>query len=543
MKRIPLLLLAAFFAPMCIFAQSVGINDNGSTPNSSTMLHVNTTNKVIPAIFETNSYLNWTAWKNKSGYVGYVGPFNDSLDMDFGTYYGNTTGDVNLVTYDIPRLTVKPSGEVCIGTEASNGYSQLVVKSNSTYPVEIETTTENNFLGWKNPTGYVGYAGVFNNPRDMDFGTWANNLDGDVNLVTYDIPRLTVKPSGNVGVGLEAPLATLHTTQGSTFNNNLTHEFYGGWGTNAAILGEATSNVAGQYAENIGVFGYAAGGDAADLDYNIGGGFDAVGTGAASAFGVFARGSGANTNYGIVSSAIGSTNSTNYGIYSSANGGSDPYAGFFSGNVYVNGTLAKAGGTFKIDHPQDPANKYLVHSFVESPDMMNIYNGNITTDANGVATVIMPTYFEALNREFRYQITPIGTFAQVIVKEEINGNTFVIQTDKPNVKVSWQVTGVRQDAWANANRVQPEVIKTGNDAGRYLMPELFGKTDADAIDPVRRSAAQGKMLTSAKTVNNNAPTAKEMTLQPLRNTAEARPMPTPANETTPAVETTIPERQ
>ena len=67
-----------------------------------------------------------------------------------------------------------------------------------------------------------------------------------------------------------------------------------------------------------------------------------------------------------------------------------------NGNVSVTGTLSKGSGSFKIDHPLDPKNKYLYHSFVESPDMMNIYNGNITTDANGFATVEMPDWFEAL---------------------------------------------------------------------------------------------------------------------------------------------------
>ncbi|MFT5722956.1 MAG: hypothetical protein ACI9JN_000061 [Bacteroidia bacterium] len=53
-----------------------------------------------------------------------------------------------------------------------------------------------------------------------------------------------------------------------------------------------------------------------------------------------------------------------------------------SGNLQVNGNISKGGGTFRIDHPQDPYNKYLYHSFIESPDMMNIYNGNAQTDEN-----------------------------------------------------------------------------------------------------------------------------------------------------------------
>jgi hypothetical protein len=95
-------------------------------------------------------------------------------------------------------------------------------------------------------------------------------------------------------------------------------------------------------------------------------------------------------------------------------------AGQFFGNVDIQGNLSKSGGTFKIDHPQDPANKYLYHSFVESPDMMNIYNGNITTDANGEATVSMPSYFEAENVDFRYQLTVMGVFAQAIVAEGVD---------------------------------------------------------------------------------------------------------------------------
>src|SRR5690606_22286257 len=143
-------------------------------------------------------------------------------------------------------------------------------------------------------------------------------------------------------------------------------------------------------------------------------------------------------------------------------------------DLNITGTLAKGGGTFKIDHPLDPANKYLVHSFVESPEMMNIYNGNIKTDAEGYATVELPSYFNAANKDFRYQLTVIGTFAQAIVKERISGNTFVIQTDESNVEVSWQVTGVRNDNWSNANRVDPEEPKA--EKGTYLHPELYNQT-------------------------------------------------------------------
>ncbi|MGB7923357.1 MAG: hypothetical protein WCF57_08940 [Pyrinomonadaceae bacterium] len=158
------------------------------------------------------------------------------------------------------------------------------------------------------------------------------------------------------------------------------------------------------------------------------------------------------------------------------------YAGFFSGKVNVNGTLSKSGGSFKIDHPLDPANKYLYHSFVESPDMMNIYNGNVTTDANGEIVVTLPRYFQSLNREFRYQLTVIGEFAQAIIAREIKGNRFTIKTDKPNVKVSWQVTGIRKDAWAEAHRIPVEEDKPEREQGFYLHPELFNQPEERSVE-------------------------------------------------------------
>jgi hypothetical protein len=135
-------------------------------------------------------------------------------------------------------------------------------------------------------------------------------------------------------------------------------------------------------------------------------------------------------------------------------------AGYFHGDVRVTGTLIKSAGSFRIDHPLDPENKFLSHSFVESPDMMNIYNGNVTTNDRGEAVVFLPGYFEALNRDFRYQLTVVGQFAQAIVLEKVRGNRFMIKTDKPNVEVSWQVTGIRQDRFAEENRIQVETDKS-----------------------------------------------------------------------------------
>jgi hypothetical protein len=167
----------------------------------------------------------------------------------------------------------------------------------------------------------------------------------------------------------------------------------------------------------------------------------------------------------------------NLGITTAGSGGTI----YLEGNVAISGNLSKGGGSFKIDHPLDPANKYLYHSFVESPDMMNVYNGNITTDKRGLATVILPDYFEALNRDFRYQLTVIGQFAQAIVARKIVNHQFVIRTSKPGVEVSWQVTGIRHDAYADTHRIQVEEDKPLEERGHYLHPELFGAPEELAI--------------------------------------------------------------
>jgi len=169
------------------------------------------------------------------------------------------------------------------------------------------------------------------------------------------------------------------------------------------------------------------------------------------------------------------------GIYAVVGTGILSYAGEFIGDVDVQGSLSKTSGSFKIDHPLDPANKYLYHSFVESPDMMNIYNGNVTTDGSGTAIITMPAWFEALNTDFRYQLTAIGQPAQAWIAAKIANGSFIIKTSKPGVEVSWQVTGIRQDAWANAHRIQVEVDKAPRDQGHYIHPELFGHEGEPSI--------------------------------------------------------------
>jgi len=181
-----------------------------------------------------------------------------------------------------------------------------------------------------------------------------------------------------------------------------------------------------------------------------------------------------NTNYGIFLADQNVANSASYAIYAS---GGDVYV---NGDLDITGTITKGGGSFRIDHPLDPDNRYLSHSFVESPDMMNIYNGNVTTNADGYATIQMPAWFKTLNRDFRYQLTVLDErdhdrFVMAKVVRKIAGNQFTIRTSDPNTEVSWQVTGIRQDPWANANRIQVETDKPDSERGTNEHPAFYGQ--------------------------------------------------------------------
>jgi hypothetical protein len=175
------------------------------------------------------------------------------------------------------------------------------------------------------------------------------------------------------------------------------------------------------------------------------------------------------------------------GVYGQSGSGKfgNGYAGNFHGDLNVTGAIYAGTKDFKIDHPLDPANKYLVHASVESSEMMNIYTGNVTTDTQGLATIRLPAWFEALNTDFRYQLTVIGQFAEAIIASKIANHQFTIKTNAPNVEVSWQVTGVRQDAYAKAHPLVVEAEKDARTQGFYIHPELYGAPEEKQIEWAR----------------------------------------------------------
>jgi hypothetical protein len=371
------------------------------------------------------------------------------------------------------------------------------------------------------------------------FGPGGGGNSGELGTEAWGVYGETMTCGGDVGgVHGNSTCTGNHGTLGSPAagvlgtSDNM-HGVLGRQGTGSSMPSPTNAGVWGDGTNGPGVYGSSANGNGVEGRGGMGG-YGVVGSGANTGVygsggsqGVWGEGSvagvmgvggtgagvvGSSSSYiGVIGTSSGGEgvygNSTNsYGVHGSSaygdgvfgeasasnksgvfavNDNPAGFAAYMRGNAAVTGTLTKGGGAFRIDHPLDPENRVLQHSFVESPDMMNVYNGNVVTDALGEAVVELPTYFEALNRDFRYQLTVIGEFAQAIVASKVVDGRFVIRTDKPGIEVSWQVTGIRKDPWAEANRIVVEQDKPDSERGLYLHPAALGQPPDKDVETVR----------------------------------------------------------
>jgi hypothetical protein len=344
-------------------------------------------------------------------------------------------------------------------------------------------------------SGVEGHSGTGNGVYASSIvgrGVYASSDSGN-GVESHSTSGRGVFGQSSTGAGVEGASTDGFGVYGSsTSASGVEGHSTGGFGVygisagNDGVHGVSTSltGVAGISTSGFGVYGISTSADGVQGHSSSGSG---VYGGSTSGFGVFGYSSGGGL--GVLGEATGQdgVRGITHGV--GANAGVhgiapivNEWAGYFDGDVGISTDLLVTGSKhFKIDHPLDPANKYLLHASIESPDVKNLYDGNVTTDASGEAIVTLPTYFEALNRDFRYQLTAIGQFAQAIVSSEIKDNQFAIKTDKPNVKVSWQVTGIRQDAYMKAHPMVVEQDKPANERGTYQHPELFGQPEEKGL--------------------------------------------------------------
>lgn len=386
------------------------------------------------------------------------------------------------------------------------------------------TTSANiGVYGWASGTSAAGVDGLADSPTGITFGVRGNSSSTSGRGVYGIASTLT---GVNQGVyGLSASSSGYGVYGFGTSSSGLNTGVIGisnspsGYG----VRGSASSTAAGtsfgghfvsQSNNGRGVYGLAGG-----TGTNYGAIFESEGT----------------TGYGLLAQNLSTGASITYGVYGEANGSVQCYGGYFVGygtsgrgmfsfapdttstNYGVRGSTASPTGygvfsvgdtgatgtkSFTIDHPEDPANKYLRHYSAEGPEPVNQYRGEITTDANGFAWVQMPSYYGSININETYHLTVIDDsedFVMAKVTKRMKDGRFQIRTSKPNTSVCWEVKALRNDPWVQAHPIKVEYFKEGTERGKYQHPELYGQPKELGMDydPVRE-AQQAERKAKAK---------------------------------------------
>jgi hypothetical protein len=409
----------------------------------------------------------------------------------------NTDGSLSITNGNGPTATINLHSPFIINSDVGIGVNSPASKldvnggsgggaavgihgsSNDNYGISGTSNTSYGLFG--ESAGSNGlYARTYAAGKYAILAGFTNNNSNFCGLSSDSYALYANGPSyfnGTMGIGVTSPAAKLDVNGGS------------GTGSPVGIHGSANDNygVYGTSNSSFGVYGESGATAVRARTYNP------------SGWAVFADYSTSSTNFCALSSG-------NYSLYANGpvflNGsvvggafvlGSGGITSFISGNLHVAGDFDASGSKdFLIDHPLDPANKTLTHSCIESNERLLMYSGTVVTDGNGEATIDLPSYFEALNINYRYQLTIVGGgFAQSRVSKEINDNRFSIQTDKPNIKVCWLVIGDRNDAYSRAHPLVVEEEKKGEDRGKYLAPELYGQPADRAIGYVPHPVLSG----------------------------------------------------
>jgi len=462
---------------------------------------------------------------------------NENTAVGIDTLFSASTGGSNTAIGAFANVTSGGLNNTTeIGASATAGQSNTLILGNTDSTagqdfVNVGIGTETPISVLEASVSAVGALGPVLTLTNTGGDNTTTFADG---AAAIDFNTIPISTSGtyNPGARIEAVDDGVHSTDINFLSNiygSGSGSSNGGLQTNMTIFGlsgtvsigtnaaESQLEVIGTVEEGVWAFG------GTEPDFGSYQGLNGLRAGGGPSDGTDTGGIGAWLFGGDVDD--GGTGTTGEGLLvwtGETNSGTVGLAADFEGDVFVDGTLSASVKDFKIDHPQDPANKYLVHTSVESSEMMNIYTGNVTTDELGLAIVTMPSWFSAENTDFRYQLTVVDErFAQAVVSKRMDNNQFTIHTNASNVGVSWQITAVRQDAYAKAHPLVVEQLKKDNERGFYQHPELYGQPKEKQTQWGVHPAMVQKMVADKQKM-------KEDRLNRSKNTSERHDQPASA---------------
>lgn len=435
--------------------------------------------------FDSNSTSGYGVYANSAGTYGLYAQTTGTSGTNYGIYGKSPAfNGVGVFGEATSSTGANYGGRFWSSSTAGTGVSAAALAtSGSTFAGRFEnnSTSGRGVFGWALATSGNTYGvwGKADSPTGIGGYFQANNGEALKAESAGDSTATFINTSGSFSAGA-AVVAEGNVYAGKFTATSIGIDVRGAVGVNAS---------AGSDADGVGVQAYAGGSGGLGVQ---GSGSDSGVAGWTSSFrGVWgdAFNNSSLTHYGVYGEARSPSGRGVYGIYSNGSGtgygvrGVNSNAGYA---VYALGDMGASGTkSFVIDHPFDPANKYLKHYCAEGPEPKNIYDGTVVTDANGWATVVLPDYFMEINKDPRVQLTAVDSSEDfVMVKRvgEFMGNTFRIRTSKGRVKVDWEVKATRNDAWVRTHGAPVEVQKDPIERGKYQHPEFYGKPKEMGVD-------------------------------------------------------------
>src|SRR5262245_20369857 len=381
-----------------------------------------------------------TTQTNGSPFYGYS---LNSTPIAYHYLDGNNGNAWRLVNGAQTCMSVMPSGNVGIGV----GSPGLKLDVADRMRIRQGASASAGVWLYQNaPAADRAFIGMAN---DNQVGLWGQSGAG------WGLVMNTA--NGNIGIGTLNPYSRLDVEAPDDAISGIA----GGGGIGVRGGTTTGTGVYGfSYDTGSGVEGYCSG------DIGVEGG-------SSSGVGVFGHSGSGHGVRGTSTSnvAVYGHSHTYIGVYGQTDSGA-------SYGVYAGGDLGASGyKQFRIDHPLDPENKYLIHYCAESSEPINFYSGKIVLNDRGEAIVELPAYFATVNKDPRYALTAIGAaMPNLHVAQEIDGGalragvttppggvapacSFRIAGGAPGGTVSWRVDATRNDAWARSRGVAVEVDK------------------------------------------------------------------------------------